>query len=270
MQEDIPPVLNGTWPVRAHADRFFGTVKADGQHPRVAGLVCYKGEVIAISLVGYDSSTSAALANLWLCESVAFTPDGVKWDGPRYLKRRQDAYKQFSVQLEGTKEMHYIAIPSSAHLAEGILHPPDLLVKEKTVAAEQKPADSPITRPTADRSRFVFGNWNEDYPHQRSFLGTLYGLRVLFLHRDAEHPEWPAIWAKEMWKRGLARKLIQPIREALGMKAWVVSGDLEAWGKLVGDGARAGWLPWKATISEREEEDAHIHLAEEQDAARSP
>ena len=66
----------GTWPVRMHADRFFGTVKADGQHPRVAGLACYKGDVVAISLVGYDTSISAVLASLWLRESVPFLSDG--------------------------------------------------------------------------------------------------------------------------------------------------------------------------------------------------
>ena len=60
----------GTWPVRMHADRFFGTVKADGQHPRVAGLACYKGDIVAISLVGYDTSVSAVLASLWLRQSV--------------------------------------------------------------------------------------------------------------------------------------------------------------------------------------------------------
>ncbi len=70
-------------------------------------------------------------------------------------------------------------------------------------------------------------------------------MRVLFLHRDHHHPEWALIWAEELWRRGLARKLIVPLKEVLGMKAWMLSGDLVAWGQLVGDGVRAGWLPWQ-------------------------
>ena len=92
----ICSVLTGTWPVRAHANCFYGTVKADGQHPRVAALACYKGDLIFLSLVGYDTSTSAVLANLWLRESVPFlVGEGVSWRGPRSLKRRPEAYKQF-------------------------------------------------------------------------------------------------------------------------------------------------------------------------------
>src|SRR5689334_3239612 len=179
--------LWGTWPVRMHADRFFGTVKVDGQHPRVAGLACYKGDVVAISLVGYDTSVSATLASLWLRESVPFLPDeDVSWQGLRSLKRRPEAYKQFSVQLLGTKEVHALAVPISAHIAEGILHPPDLpSPPKKEVPGAQGTANKPELplppMPTIDRTRFVLGNWDEDTPAERSFLGTLYGMRVLFL-----------------------------------------------------------------------------------------
>ncbi len=244
--------LTGTWPVRMHADKFFGTVKADGQHPRVAALACYRGDVVAISLVGYDTSVSAILASLWSRETVPFTPgEGVRWEGPRSLKRRGESYKQFSVQLAGTKEVHYIALPASAHIAEGILHPPDLPKpprQEHVETANTQRRASPPPPPTVevDRTRFVLGNWDEEYPHERSFLGTLYGMRVSFLHKDENHPEWPHIWAREIWERGTTRKLIQPLKEALGMKAWVVSSDLGAWGRLIGDGAREGWLPWRA------------------------
>jgi hypothetical protein len=253
-----PLLLTGTWPVRTHANRFFGEVKADGQHPRVAALVCYRGDLVFISLVGYDTSTSAVLANLWLREAVPFlVGEDVSWRGPRSLKRRPEAYKQFSTQLAGTKEMHYIALPVSVHIAEGILHPPDLPAPPKDGDPASKkgqevqqysryaPQPPPMALPEADRTRFVLGNWDEDYPHQRGFLGHLYAMRVLFLHKHAEHPEWPAIWAKELWERGLTRKLVQPIAEALGIKAWVLSGDLVAWGHLVGDGVRSGWLPWQ-------------------------
>ena len=244
----------GTWPVRMHAERFFGTVKADGQHPRVAGLACYKGDIVAISLVGYDTSVSAVLASLWLRESVPFLPDeDVEWPGPRNLKRRPEAYKQFSVQLPDTKEVHALAVPTSAHIAEGILHPPDLPSPPKQEAHEaqgvpNKPKLPLPPTPTIDRTRFVLGNWDEEYPHERSFLGTLYGMRVLFLHRDHKHPEWSHIWAREIWERGSKCSLIVPLKEVVGMKAWMLSDNLVAWGKLIGEGVRAGWLPWKPTI----------------------
>jgi hypothetical protein len=258
--------LTGTWPVRMHADRFFGTVKADGQNPRVAALACYRGDVVAISLIGYDTSVSAVLASLWSREAVPFTPsEGVKWEGPRNLMRRGESYKQFSVSLEGTKEVHYIALPASAHIAEGILHPPDLPKPERqekveTANAGRRASYPPLPPPSAtvDRTRFVLGNWDEEYPHERSFLGTLYGMRVLFLHKDEKHPEWPHIWAKEIWQRGITRKLIQPLREVLGMKAWVISDDLDAWGRLIGDGASAGWLPWRAVVPEQDEHTQEI------------
>lgn len=248
------PLLIGTWPVRMHADRFFGTVKVDGQHPRVAALACHEGNVVAISLVGYDTSVSAALASLWFREAVPFLVDeGVKWDGPRSLKRLAEPYKQFSVTLEGTKEVHYLALPTSAHIAEGILHPPDLPSPPKEEQGESAdkhkhpvvPPPPVSSSPAQERTRFVLGNWDEDFPHERSFLGTLYGMRVLFLHKDETHPEWPGVWARELWTRGCTRKLIQPLAFCLGIKAWVISGDLKAWGRLIGDGTRAGWLPWR-------------------------
>ena len=260
-------LLTGTWPIRTHANRFYGTVKADGQHPRVAGLVCADGDVVAISLVGYETSTSAVLASLWLREAVPFlVGEDVEWKGPRLLRRRPDAYRQFSTQLPNTREVHYIALPSSANIAEGILHPPDLpRPKEEQVVADDAHAETrrssrPIEPPAADRTRFVLGNWDEETPHLRSFLGHLYGMRVLFLHKDDEHPEWPAIWAGELWQRGLVRKLVEPLPCALGMKGWKLSGDLEAWGRLIGDGVLQGWLPWKGkgTISQVEVDDERV------------
>ena len=89
----IPGMLTGTWPVRCHSNRFFGTVKADGQHPRVAGLACCDGDVVALSLVGYETSTSAVLSSLWLREAVPFLlpPEGLEWKGPRTLRRRPES-----------------------------------------------------------------------------------------------------------------------------------------------------------------------------------
>ncbi len=118
-------------------------------------------------------------------------------------------------------------------------------------------APPPSASTTVDRTRFVLGNWNEEYPHERSFLGTLYGMRVLFLHKDEEYPEWPHIWAREIWERGRIRKLIQPLKHVLGMKVWILSDDLNAWGRLIGDGTREGWLPWKAVTPSPDET---VHL----------
>src|SRR2546421_9960616 len=124
---DTSTLLTGSWPLRTHANRFYGTAKADGQHPPVGGLVGDQGQFGRISVVGYETSTSAVLSSLWLREAVPFlVAEGVEWKGPRNLRRKPEGYKQFSTQLANTKESHYIALPLSAHIREGILHPPDL------------------------------------------------------------------------------------------------------------------------------------------------
>jgi hypothetical protein len=241
-------ILNGTLPVRSfHPDGFFGTVQVDGQHPRVAALACHELDVVVISLVGYDTSISAALATLWQRQQLALLlAEGVEWHGPLRLQRLPIGYKQFSTHLPGTREVHAIALPLSAHIAEGILHPPDLpKPKEEAVSAPASTrVTSPIQAAEVDRTRFVLGNWDEPTPHQRSFLGQLYAMRVIFLHRDHEHPEWADIWADELWSHGLTRGLIHPLK-ALGMKAWLLSGDLGAWSQLIKHGVRSGWLPWR-------------------------
>jgi len=93
-----------------------------------------------------------------------------------------------------------------------------------------------------DRSRFVLGNWDEATPHLRSFLGHLHAMRVIFLHRH-ENPALVETWASQLWLQGLARDLITPL-EALGIKAWKLTGDLDFWSRLIGEGVRSGWLPW--------------------------
>ncbi len=193
------------------------------------------------------TSVSAALAKLWQREQLAFLlADGVEWHGPRQLQRLPIGYKQFATHLPGTREVHAIALPLSAHIAEGILHPPDLPKQNEEAASPPaaRKAPSPIQVAAVDRTRFVLGNWDEPTPHQRSFLGQLYAMRVMFLHRDHEHPEWADIWAEELWSHGLARQLIRPVK-ALGMKAWLLSGDLVAWSQLIKHGVRSGWLPWR-------------------------
>jgi hypothetical protein len=233
--------FTGTLPIRPyHSTQFFGTIKADGQLPRVAALACHHQEVIAISLVGYDTSVSAALARLWQREQLAFEPDpSIDWQGPGQLGRWQENYKQFHATLPGTKEVHVLALPISANIAESMLHPPDIPKPKE----EQGSSSTPMQQAQVDLTRFVLGNWDEDTPHLRSFLGHLHAMRVIFLHRH-EHPDLVEIWASQIWRHGMARDLITPL-EALGIKVWKMSGDLILWSRLISEGVRSGWLPWQ-------------------------
>lgn len=251
-------LLAGTWPLRPfHPDGFVGTLEADGQQVRVAALACDEERLVALSLVGFDTSIGVVLARLWSSTAVPFTPATARqqqqWNGPELLKRSGEHYKQCVAHLEGTREVHALALLRTAHLTEGILHPPDLpQMGEQPTAeitepeGEEKPVP-PVSgqpsRPPVWVPRYVLGNWDECGPHQQSFLGHLNALRVLFLHRHVQHPDWPTIWAEALWQHGLAADLISPLA-ALGMRAWKLSGDLLAWSALVGEGVRDGWLPW--------------------------
>ena len=54
-------LMRGTLPIRPyHPTQFFGTIKADGQLPKVAALACHHHEVVAISLVGYGDLAAAS------------------------------------------------------------------------------------------------------------------------------------------------------------------------------------------------------------------
>ena len=249
---------DGTWPLRPfHPEGFVGTLSADGQQVRVAALACDEERVVALSLVGFDTSIGVVLSRLWSSTAVPFAPASDRqeeWSGPEQLKRSGERYKQCVAHLEGTREVHALALVRTAHLTEGILHPPDLpemRAQSEAATTEQErelrhvpPPPSRQPKPPVWVPRYVLGNWDESGPHRQSFLGHLYALRVLFLHRHNEHPEWPEQWAEALWQRGLASDLIVP-RAASGMRAWRLSGDLLAWSALVGTGVREGWLPWK-------------------------
>ncbi len=246
-------MFDGTLPVRPyHPDGFIGTLQADGQQVRVAALACDEERVIALSLVGFDTSIGVVLARLWSSTAVPFEPATNwqdVWQGPEQLKRSSERYKQCVAHLEGTREVHALALLRSAHLTEGILHPPDLpeLLDPPSEMADQErvPAPSPTkAKPPVWVPRYILGNWDESGPNKQSFLGHLYALRVLFLHRHSEHPDWPDVWAQALWEQGLQSELISPI-SSLGLHAWRISGDLMAWSTLVGAGVREGWLPWR-------------------------
>ena len=247
-------LLDGTLPLRPyHPDGFVGTLQADGQQVRVAALACDDERVIALSLVGFDTSIGVVLARLWSSTVVPFTPAmewQEAWQGPAQLKRSSERYKQCVAHLEGTREVHALALLRSAHLTEGILHPPDVPeMREQSSSAISEQEQAVIPSPTQGKPpvwipRYMLGNWDEAGPNKQSFLGHLYALRVLFLHRHDERPEWPDVWAQALWERGLQSELISPI-SALGMHAWRLSGDLMAWSALGGLGVREGWLPWR-------------------------
>lgn len=253
-------LLDGTLPLRPfHPDGFVGTLSADGQQVRVAALVCDETRVVALSLIGFDTSIGVVFSRLWSSTAVPFEPASrwqEEWSGPEQLQRSGERYKQCVAHLEGTREVHALALVRTAHLTEGILHPHDLPEMKKTSEGseqEQEQEDAPPFRslpatkqakPPVWVARYVLANWDESGPNRQSFLGHLYALRVLFLHRHAGHPEWPVMWAEALWQRGLASELIIPL-PALGMRAWKLSGDLLAWSALVGEGVRDGWLPWK-------------------------
>ena len=250
-------LLDGTLPLRPfYPDGFVGTMQADGQQVRVAALACDETRVVALSLVGFDTSIGVVFSRLWSSTAVPFEPASnwqEEWHGPEQLQRSGERYKQCVAHLEETREVHALALVRTAHLTEGILHPPDLPeMKKSSEEPEQEQEQAPPSRsqPTAKQAkppvwvpRYVLGNWDESGPHRQSFLGHLYALRVLFLHRHAQHPEWPIQWAEALWQRGQANDLITPL-PALGIRAWRISGDLLAWSALVGEGVRDGWLPW--------------------------
>src|SRR5947209_16420558 len=123
-------LLDGTFPVRPfHPDGFVGSLQADGQQVRVAALACDDERIIALSLVGFDTSIGVVLARLWSSTAVPFEPATTwqeEWSGPGQLKRSSERYKQCVAHLEGTREVHALALLRTAHLTEGILHPPDL------------------------------------------------------------------------------------------------------------------------------------------------
>src|SRR5258708_13744058 len=83
-------LLDGTLALRAfHPDGFAGSLQADGQQVRVAALACDAERMIALSLVGFDTSIGAVLSRLWGSTAVPFPPapdwQG-EWSGPGPLK----------------------------------------------------------------------------------------------------------------------------------------------------------------------------------------
>src|SRR5258708_119809 len=107
-------LLDGTWPLRPfHPEGFVGALSADGQQVRVAALACDEERVVALSLVGFDTSIGVVLSRLWSSMAVPFAPASDRqgeWSGPEQLKRRCQRYKQCVAHLDGTRGVHALAL----------------------------------------------------------------------------------------------------------------------------------------------------------------
>lgn len=242
------------------ADGFVGVLEADGQQVKVAAIVCDGERVIMLSLVGYDTSVGVMLGRLWGGTNVAFRPAFAwidEWHGETLVQRAGSSYRTVCGPLSGVREVHVLALLRAASIREGILNPPELPeppkpeTEEKASDDEESPPApaSTATPPTPPKPpppvpRYILGNWHETSPNRRAFQGHLAALRIPILSRHETHPDWPDQWADALWQRGLDAMLIAAI-DALGIRAWRLSGDLLAWGQLVGAGVREGWLPWR-------------------------
>lgn len=261
------PCLTGSLPVRAfEPERFVGTLTSDGQTVRVSCIAASPDGIAILGLVGFDTSVSAALARLNLKDQLFFTPaESLEWRATRWIQRRANtSYRQvgtaLSIRSGGEKpislrEKHYLYLPASLDIADGILHPPDLPPEPKTDEDAAKPAVVSISR-TPIVNRIIVGNAGEELPSQSAFVGHLMALRIPFLRaRDdgsvcsallAARKEQEATWAAELWARGLAARLITPL-PSLGIRAWEIASDRRAWLPLITQGIVERWLPWSTS-----------------------
>lgn len=227
------PQLSGTQPVQPFGDRLYGTLEADGQQPKVAALATTReGEVLLLSLVGFDTSISAALAKLHAGKGLVFQPGAeVLWPGATRLTRLSSPYRQPKPKpLAGTRERHGVTFARLTDIGYGLLQPPTIPnPKLRELAAQRGLPET--AKPTPAIPRYLLGNWHEETPERSAFLGHLRALRVIHL------PDW----ADALWHHGLEAHLIEPL-PALGVRCWRLEGDLERWSALLSAGVQQGWL----------------------------
>lgn len=237
----LTPLLIGTVPVRpVDPHGLVGTIEHDGQTVQVAAIAFDNERAALLSLVGRDTSVSAVLAQLWKKKEVVFRPaDAVAWEQREQpFERLSERYKEISTRLPGLKLVHTIALPYCAHIAEGLLNPPQMGQPPHAEGTAMKDVRIPLIS-----ARYVLGNIHEETPNALVFLGQLRVMRVVLLYRDDAHPEHLMTWASELWARGLRRSLIEPLA-ALGVRIWKIDSDVSQWNRLVMQGVREGWLPW--------------------------
>src|SRR5258708_19723150 len=102
-------LFDGTSPVRPfHLDGFVGSLQADGQQVRVAALACDDERVIALSLVGFDTSIGVVLSRLWSSTAVPFAPaidwQG-EWHGPDHPKPPTQPHNQYPSHPQTTRQL---------------------------------------------------------------------------------------------------------------------------------------------------------------------
>lgn len=233
-----------------HPDGFVGVLEADGQQVKVAAIACDDDRVVLLSLVGYDTSIGVMFGRLWGATPVSFRAAAAwqnEWCGLEQVRRADGHYHTIGGRLVGVREVHALAALRTVSIHEGLLNPPDLPESVKSVAdatdsaSREPPASSSTPPPWV--ARYLVANGGDLAPDRRAFQGHLAALRVPLLFRHEDHPDWPDTWADALWDRGLDAHLLAPI-QALGIRAWRMSGDILAWANLVGEGCRAGWLPW--------------------------
>jgi acylphosphatase len=245
--------MNGGAQVRPFDGRFHGTVAADGQTVRVAALAANHDDgLVMVSLVGYDTSVSAALAKIWKGDAVGFLPSQEdKWTGVTSLKRMAEVnYRQFAAPLVGTREKHLVALPYTAHIADGIAIPPEIPAEAKKGAGQGDEGEGegegegekqPVLKLDQDvKPRFLLANAGEETPNPRNFLFHLVGLRVILLRKGSQAAV--SQWGNHLWEQGNREGLITPV-PALGIQCWKLTGNIVRWNDLVLAGVRSGQLP---------------------------
>src|SRR5512147_1374821 len=112
LPSSMPPAL----PSGFDPTGFVGEVAADGQRVRVAAIATDDdGRVVLLSLVGYETSVSAALARLMKGEQIGFLPTmHHTWDAPTALQALRVSYWLWRAEITGTREKQGVAFPRCA------------------------------------------------------------------------------------------------------------------------------------------------------------
>lgn len=228
--------------------RFFGEIAADGQRVRVAALAGDdQGRLAFLSVAGYETSVSAALARFLKGDQLGFLPnDEQLWTEPSALSATRISFWLWRAEISGTREKQGVAFPRCASVSHGLLTPPALPPPPPRQADAPPPdpfaeVDALLTRMrsgTPDTTplppRIVLGDWHDEAPTAAAFFGHLRGLRVNTLPSLA--------WIDFLWAAGFEFHLITPLR-SLGIRAWRLDGDPRKWNALLSDGVRRGLLP---------------------------
>jgi len=230
-----------------------GEISADGQPTRVTALATDQdGHIVFLSLVGYETSVSAALARLVKGEQLGFLPASA-WSGPTALQALRVSYCLWRAEVGGTREKQGVAFPSCASIAYGLRHPPELPRRSPEEARrleeerKQNPfaeIDATLARLRAGKldsqilpDRIVLAGHAHEAPPPATFFGHLRAVRALCLPSLA--------WVDTLWDAGLRERLLWPLHGA-GIRAWRMDGNPAHWNALISAAIRAGTLPTTA------------------------